>query len=123
MPSTRPLAIGLLYWAGDPTPVERRRRVAHLTRHVHGEGLALLETFESDGTQDQDDAVRVAVLDLAARVEVRALVVAGPPAWELVRRVIGRSGLTLHFIAEETPMRRVRDRQGWVRLMPQQARR
>lgn len=119
-PLMRPPAIGLVHWAGWPTPVERRQRLTDVARHAHAEGLALLETFEA-GHAGRDDAVRDAVLSLAVRAEVGALVVAGPDSWLLARTIVRCTGMVLYPVAEETPMARIRDRQGWVQLVPRPA--
>lgn len=119
--STRPLAIGLVYHGTHlPPPVERRQVLVDLTRHAHREGLALLETFEFTGPR-RDDSVGDAVTELVSRAEASALVVAGPRDWSVLRAVAERTELPLHFLREGTPMREIRDRQGWTLLTPRVA--
>jgi hypothetical protein len=85
--SPRPLAIGLLHLPEGAAAAKRTRARVALALRANAEGYALLETFEFGVRGLRDDLQFQAVEDLAARLDVQALIVGGAVDGERVEKL------------------------------------
>lgn len=93
----RTLAVALLHWPeGTTTPAERTRARVALALHANDTGYALVETFEFGAGGLRDDLQFQAVEELAAQLDVQALIVAGAVDPDRVEKVAARWRLVVH---------------------------
>jgi hypothetical protein len=93
----RPLAIALLHLPeGTAAPAGRTQARVALALRANDAGYALVETFEFGAGGLRDDLQFQAVEELAAQLDVQALIVAGAVDPDRVEKVAARWRLVVH---------------------------
>ncbi len=90
---TLPLAVAVLHVRREMTVREYRSARSALALRLAREGYALLESFDVTGDAVADESTYDALQDLAARTEVRAVVVSAGVSLERVTRIAQQQGL------------------------------
>ena len=94
---TRPLAVALLHLPEcTTTPAGRTRARVALALHANATGYALVETFEFGASGLRDDLQFQAVEDLAGRLDVQAVIVAGAVDPYRVEKLAAQWRLVVH---------------------------
>lgn len=91
----RPLALGLLHLAPRTPPAARTTARVDIALRANRNGYALVETFEFGTSTLMDDLQLRDVEELAERLDVHALVTAGPVDHERVAKIADRLRLVI----------------------------
>jgi hypothetical protein len=99
----RPLAVAVLHLPeGTTTPAGRTRARVALALHANDSGYALVETFEFGAGGLRDDLQFQAVEELAGRLDVQSVIVAGAVDPDRVERLAARWRLVVHAAPTST---------------------
>jgi hypothetical protein len=91
----RPLALGLLHVATGTPPAARTQARVDIALHSNRNGYALVETFEFGTSTLTDDLQLRDLEELAERLDVHALVTAGPVDHDRVAKIADRLRLVI----------------------------
>jgi len=100
MSAPRPLAVAVIRHRPAATRDAQRRARRAVTTHADTEGYAVTELFEAFGRADLDEATLDLLVDLARRVEARAVLTLGDIDTQTLAQIACRCELTVLQVPE-----------------------